>query len=140
METIKKFAKEISVFGLVLVIFIGLMVYRTATYSTYKTISTGKFESMVENGKSFIIVVGSSLDSSTESYLDVVTTYQTKHRSPRIYYVDIANQSSNYMNQILDIDITTPTTLIIKDGKVVAKKSGSIQYYTLYDFISENYK
>ncbi|MBO6048114.1 MAG: hypothetical protein J6P61_10300 [Erysipelotrichaceae bacterium] len=138
MEIIKKFAKEISVFGLVLVIFIGLMVYRSATYSTYKTISTKSFESMVERDQSFIVVVGSSLDTDTENYLDVVTTYQTKHRHPKIYYVDIANQSSNYTKQILGVDVVTPTTLIIKKGEVTAKKAGAIQYYTLYDFIKEN--
>ena len=30
MEFIKKFAKEISVFGLVLVVFLGLFIYRQA--------------------------------------------------------------------------------------------------------------
>ena len=36
MNFIKKFAKEISVFGLVLLIFLGLFIYRQATFKDYK--------------------------------------------------------------------------------------------------------
>lgn len=35
--------------------------------------------------------------------------------------------------------ITYPTTFIIKKGEVVAQKEGSLQYYSLYDFIRENF-
>jgi len=138
METIKKFAKEISVFGLVLIVFFGLFIYRQATYSTYKTISTKTFESKVASKDSFILVVGSDTDTDTSSYLKVVTKYQTKHRSPKIYYLDITDQAENYLSRTIDVDVATPATLIIKDGAVTAKKQGALQYYTLYDFIKEN--
>ena len=36
-DFIKKFAREISVFGLVLVVFLGLFIYRQSTYATYTT-------------------------------------------------------------------------------------------------------
>ena len=39
-DFIKKFAREISVFGLVLVVFLGLFIYRQATYATYTTLSS----------------------------------------------------------------------------------------------------
>ena len=48
MEFIKKFAKEISVFGIVLVVFFGLFAYRQITFKDYKTISQKQLTSMVE--------------------------------------------------------------------------------------------
>ena len=47
MEFIKKFAKEISVFGLVLVVFLGLFIYRQATYATYKTVNASVVEKAI---------------------------------------------------------------------------------------------
>ena len=47
MEFIKKFAKEISVFGLVLVVFLGLFIYRQATFKDYKTIKQSHLTEMI---------------------------------------------------------------------------------------------
>ena len=38
MEFIKKFAREISVFGIVLVIFLALFTYRQITFKDFKTL------------------------------------------------------------------------------------------------------
>ena len=136
MKFIKKFAKEISVFGLVLVVFLCLLAYRTATYATYKTISAALLEKMIANKKDFILVAGTSSDSSMSSYQDVMTEFATKNRKYKIYYV---NKNSAYVKKTLKKAVATPATFIIKDGKVKAYRSGALQYYYLKDFVQSNY-
>ena len=63
MNFIKKFAKEISVFGLVLVIFLGLFIYRQATFKDYKTVSQNELTNIVKYKKVFVVVLGDSTDS-----------------------------------------------------------------------------
>jgi len=138
MEKLKKMQKEISVFGLVLVVFLALFAYRQLTYKTYKTISSSKLESMLDDKKSFVLVAGSSEDDTMTSFEDIMTQYATKNRSTTIYYLDTADLKSTYISKTLDEDVTLPCTFIIKDGEVTAKKSGALQYYYFYDFIKEN--
>ena len=57
-DFIKKFAREISVFGLVLVVFLGLFIYRQATYATYTTLSSTKLNVNVSTPCTFIIKKG----------------------------------------------------------------------------------
>ena len=135
MEFIKKFAKEISVFGLVLVVFLGLFIYRQATYATYKTVSASAVEKAIKNKDDMILVVGPSSDSTVSSYQSVLTEFATKNRKYTISYLD---KSSSYLSKTFKIDAATPCTLIINDGKVKAHKSGALQYYYLLDFIKEN--
>ena len=71
----KKAWKEISVFGIVLVVFLALFAYRQATYATYKTITTAQLTKMVEKKESFVLVAGSSKDSYSASYQEVLTKY-----------------------------------------------------------------
>ena len=80
MEFIKKFAKEISVFGLVLVVFLGLFIYRKATYATYKTVNAATVEKAIKNKEDMILVVAPSSDSSISSYQSVLTEFSTKNR------------------------------------------------------------
>ena len=137
-DFIKKFAREISVFGLVLVVFLGLFIYRQATYATYTTLSSTKFEQKIENKDSFILVAGDSSDSTMKSFQEVMTTYQTKNRKNKIYYVDTKGKSSNYLTKKLNVNISTPCTFIIKKGKGTAKYPGALQYYYFKDFINAN--
>ena len=137
-DFIKKFAREISVFGLVLVVFLGLFIYRQATYATYTTLSSTKFEQKIKDKDSFIVVAGDSSDNTMKSFQEVMTTYQTKNRKNKIYYVDTKGKSSNYLNKKLNVNVSKPCTFIIKDGKVKAKYSGALQYYYFKDFINAN--
>lgn len=88
MNFIKKFAKEISVFGLVLLIFLGLFIYRQATFKDYKTVSKSRLTQMIEDKEDFVVVLGDSTDSTMVSYQDIMTTYTTKNRSTPFYYLD----------------------------------------------------
>lgn len=141
MEFIKKFAKEISVFGIVLVVFLGLFAYRQITFKDYKTISQKQLTSMVEKQEDFVVVVGNSTDTTVLSYQDIMTKYTTKNRSTPLYYLDTNNIENvdQYIEDTFDTNVTYPSTLIIKDGKMTAKKDGIMQYYSLYDFIKENF-
>lgn len=142
MKFIKKFGKEISVFGIVLIVFLGLFFYRQMTFKDYKTIKQSTLTQMVEDKKDFVVVLGDSSDNTMTSYASVMTTYTTKHRSTSLYYVDTKEieDIDSYVEKTFDTNVTYPTTLIIKDGKVSAKREGYLQYYSLYDFIQENFK
>ena len=142
MNFIKKFAKEISVFGLVLLIFLGLFIYRQATFKDYKTISESRLTQMIKDQEDFVVVLGDSTDSTMMSYQEVMTTYTTKNRSIPFYYLDTSEieDIDSYVEKTFDTNVNYPTTFVIKDGKVAAKKEGYNQYYYLYDFIKENFK
>lgn len=136
MEFIKKFAKEISVFGLVLIVFLALLVYRNITYATYKTITSSQLESMLHENKEFVLVAAPSSDQSINGYKDVMTKFATKNRKYKIYYIA---KDSNYIKKTLKQSVVTPCTFVIKNGKVKANKSGALQYYYLLDFVKQNY-
>ena len=91
---------------------------------------------MIANKKDFILVAGTSSDSSMSSYQDVMTEFATKNRKYKIYYV---NKNSAYVKKTLKKAVATPATFIIKDGKVKAYRSGALQYYYLKDFVQSNY-
>ncbi|MCD7809736.1 MAG: hypothetical protein LUH02_10350, partial [Erysipelotrichaceae bacterium] len=141
MEFIKKFAREISVFGIVIVIFLGLFIYRQATFKDYTTVSESKLTSLVEKDKDFIVVIGDSTESSMSTYEPVLTTFCTKNRSYSLYYLDSSeiDNIATYVEETFDLSVTYPVTIIVKDGEVVNYKQGSMTYYYLYEFVTENY-
>lgn len=140
MEFIKKFAKEISVFGVVLVVFLGLFAYRQVTFKDYKTVSESKLTEMVKGNDDFVVVLGHSTNTSVMGYQTIMTKYATKNRQTPLYYLDTSKikDAEKYVKTTFGSNFTYPATLVVKDGKVVAKKEGIMQYYSLYDFIKEN--
>ncbi|WP_050638529.1 hypothetical protein [Candidatus Stoquefichus sp. SB1] len=142
MEFIKKFAKEISVFGLVLVIFLGLFIYRQATFKDYKTISQDKLTQMIESKEDFVVVLGDASNTTVQGYQSIMTKYTTKNRSTPFYYLNTADvdKLEDYVKKTFESEVSYPVTFIIKEGKMVAKKEGAMQYYSLYDFVKENFK
>lgn len=142
MELLKKFAKEISVFGVVLVIFLALLGYRTLTFKDYKTIDSTKLTQMVEAKDDFVLVVGDSTASDVVSFQDVMAEYTTANRDVPLYYVDTngVEDFDSYLDETLKTSVTYPATLIIKDGEVTAKKQGALTYYYFKDFVDGNFK
>lgn len=140
MEFIKKFAKELSVFGLVIVVFLGLFVYRQMTFKDYTTISKTKLTKMVNTKEDFAIVLGDSTNATMQGFQNVMQKFTTKNRSTPLYYLDSSedNKFESYVEKTLNIHITYPATIIVKDGKVVNKKEGALNYYALNDFIQES--
>ena len=140
MDFIKKFAREISVFGLVLVIFLGLLAYRNITFKNYKTISQTKMETKIENDDDFILVLGDSTDSTTTSFQEVMAEYTTKNRDTNIYYVDTSDMDDvdDYMKETFGFVEDVPVTIIIEDGEVKSHKQGALTYYYFKDFIEKN--
>lgn len=141
MKFIKKFAKELSVFGLVIVVFLGLFIYRQATFKDYKTITKSEFTEMIKDKEDFVVVLGDSSNSTVASYQTIMTKYTTKNRSTPFYYLDTKDMENveKYVEDTLKTSVSYPATFIIKNGEVTAKKEGIIQYYSLYDFIKENF-
>lgn len=142
MEFIKKFAKEISVFGLVLVVFLGLFIYRQATFKDYKTIKQSHLTEMIESKEDFVVVLGDSSNTTVAGYQTIMTQYTTKNRSTPFYYLDTKDikNINEYVEKTLGESVSYPATFVIKKGEVIVKKEGSMQYYSLYDFIKENLK
>lgn len=140
MEFIKKFAKEISVFGIIIVIFLALFVYRQMTFKDYTTITDTKLTEMVKAKEDFVVVLGDSSNSTMVAYQDIMQQYTTKNRGTDLYYVDSSayDKFDDYVQKTFNTNVTYPATLIIKDGKIANKKEGAMQYYSLYDFIKEN--
>ncbi|MFR7592051.1 MAG: hypothetical protein ACLUVC_11440 [Longibaculum sp.] len=142
MEFIKKFAKELSVFGLVIVIFLGLFIYRQMTFKDYKSIKKTELTEMMKDKEDFVVVLGDSSNTTVMSYQNIMTKYTTKNRSTPFYYLDTKDVDNidKYVETTFKTSVTYPATFVIKNGEVVAKKEGIIQYYSLYDFIKENLK
>lgn len=142
MEFLKKFAKELSVFGIVIIVFLGLFTYRQLTFKDYATINQKELTQMAENKEDFVVVVGDSTDSTMKAYQDIMTDYTTKNRSIPLYYIDTNNQDKidEYIEKTFKINVQYPATLIVKDGKVTAKKETVMQLYALTDYIKENFQ
>ena len=110
MDFFKKIGKEVSVFGLVFVVFIALFAYRQATH------------------------VGSDKDNTTLNYKNVCLKYLEKNHSDKIYYVNLAkeNNATTYIQKTFKTDDgTIPSTFVMKNGKVKVQKSGSLSYYRI---------
>lgn len=140
MDLLKKFAKEISVFGLVIVIFLRLFVYRQITFKDYKTITESKVTAMMENKEDFILILGDSSSDTMYSFQNIISEYTTKNRDTTLYYLDTKEleNADTYVEKTFNLSITYPSTLVIKEGKVKAKQEGALQYYYFKDFIDEN--
>lgn len=134
MEKVKKIWKEISIFGIVIVIFLGLFVYRKITHVEFTTITQSALVEKVKDKDSFVVVIGNKNDTATLSYQDTMTTFLEKNRSESLYYVDVSSDSNYtaWLEENLDItDGTVPQTIVYKDGKVSKNKTGALSYYRL---------
>ena len=140
MDFLKKFFKEISVFGIVIVVFLGLFVYRQFTFKDFTTIDTTKLTQMVEQKEDFVVVLGDSQNPSMFQYQETMQKYTTKNRDEKLYFADTNNQKtvSKYMQDTFHLEVTFPTTIVVEDGKVKNHKEGALTYYALVDFIKEN--
>lgn len=134
MEFFKKIWKEISVFGLVFVIFIALFAYRQVTHVELTTISKTKLVEKIKDKDSFVVVAGSDSDNTTLNYKDVCLKYLEKNHGDYIYYVNLANEkdATSYIQKTFKTDDgTIPSTFVIKNGKVKTQKSGALSYYRI---------
>ena len=144
MELIKKIWKEISVFGLVLVVFIGLYAYRQVTHVELSTITQDKLEEKIKDKDSFVVVLGSDSDTTTSSYKEICLDYMEKkeicldymekNRGDTIYYVDLTDESdpTAYIQETFDTDDgTVPSTIVVEKGKLKKQKTGALTYYRI---------
>lgn len=134
MDKIKKLWKEISIFGIILVVFIGLIVYRKIVYVEYTTISQDKLVDKVEADDSFVVVIGNDDDTTTQSYQATMTQFVENHRGEKLYYVDVSNDDdyANWLEEDLGItNSTVPQTIVYEDGEVKTSRTGAITYYRL---------
>lgn len=134
MEKGKKLWKELSIFGVVLVVFIGLFVYRKITFVEFTTISQSALVEKVKDEDSFVVVIGNSSDNTTLAYQETMTTFVEKNRNESLYYVDISKDENytTWLEEKLEItNGTVPQTLVYEKGKVKTSKTGALSYYRL---------
>lgn len=134
MKKLKKFWKEISVFGIIIVVFIGLYVYHNIFFNDYTTISQSQLVEKVKDDDSFVVVIGNNSDTTTQSYQQTMSQFLQKNLSKTLYYVDISEDTdyADWLEKKLDItDATVPQTIVYEDGKVKTSKSGALSYYRL---------
>lgn len=134
MEKVKKLWKELSIFGVVLVVFIGLFVYRKITFVEFTTISQSALVEKVKDEDSFVVVIGNSSDNTTLAYQETMTTFVEKNRNESLYYVDISKDENytTWLEEKLEItNGTVPQTLVYEKGKVKTSKTGALSYYRL---------
>lgn len=136
MEFIKKIGKEVSVFGLVFVVFIALFAYRQITHVEITTISQDKLEQKIKAKDSFVVVMGSDDDSTSVSYKETCLNYLEKNHGDTIYYVNLANEkdATTYIQKTFQTDDgSIPSTFVMKKGKVAKQKSGALSYYRIVE-------
>lgn len=142
MEKIKniinKLWKELSIFGLVIVLFFGLLAYHKIVYVTFETINDKQVNQMIKDKKSFNLVIGSDKDNTTLVYKQTMDTWIKKHRFSKLYYLDVTQikDYEKYLSQTLKTDtVNLPQTLKFKDGKLIKQKNGNQTYYRLDEFM-----
>lgn len=139
MDKIKKLWKELTIFCIVVVAFGGLFLYKSVMFADYITLSETNFNNMLEAGDSFVLVVGSSVDTSTASYSDAMDLFVNENRDEDLYFVDLADVDSaaTFFGDYFDSDVTSiPQTFKITDGQVETSRAGELTYYRLADFFN----
>jgi hypothetical protein len=136
MEKAKKMWKEISVFGIVILAFIGLFIYNKVMFADFTTISQSQVVQKMEDNDSFVVVVGSNQDNSTLSYQTIMKTFVDRNRKESLYYVDLsgAEDTATFIKETFNSEEgTIPQTFVIKDGEVVVQRSDILTYSRLLD-------
>ena len=134
MDKIKKVWKEVSVFGIVLIVFLGLFIYNKIVYVDYTTISPSKLSAKIEDKDSFIVVVGNSSDTTTASYQNTMTQFIRNNRSKTLYYTDVSSEAdiNQYIKDTFQTENgSTPQTFVIENGEVTSSQTGILTYYQL---------
>ena len=142
MDFFKKIGKEVSVFGLVFVVFIALFAYRQVTHVELSTISQDKLEEKIKDKDSFVVVVGSDSDNTTLNYKDVCLKYLEKNHGDKIYYVNLANTMNKSINSSeSNKDAKDASELKINQSTLIKFSNGGIvDYVEGQDSINEYLK
>lgn len=134
MDKIKKLWKEISIFGIVIVVFLALFIYRKVMFAEYTVINETEVVEKMKAKDNFVVVVGSSNDNATLNYQTIMKTFVDKNRDQDLYFVDLVNNkdTTKYITETFNTEETTiPQTFVIKKGKVASKHPGALSYYRL---------
>lgn len=135
MEFVKKFAREISIFGLVIVVFLGLFIFRNLTHEDVKTITTTQLTAKLENKDDFVVLVGDYSDTNVSGYItQVVEPFLQEHSGTKIYYVDtqsMEDQTAWIRTTFATTDGTSPQFFVIEQGLVAKSFSGTVSYIRL---------
>ena len=135
MEFLRKFAKELSIFGLVIVIFLGLFIFRNLTHEDVTTISTTQLTAKMESSDDFVVLVGDYSDTNISGYIsEVVEPFLQAHSGTKIYYVDtqsMDDETAWIRSTFATTDGTSPQYFVIKQGAVSKSYSGTVSYIRL---------
>ena len=139
MEKIKKYAKEFSVFGIVLIAFVGLFIYRSAMYGDYTILSTDKAIEKIKDKDTFVLVVGNNTENETYGYLNTMKSFVNETKNDDLYFVNLADIKAKEVEKLLvdtlaSDEVAYPQTFAIVDGKVEMTRKGAQSYYRINEF------
>lgn len=136
MEKVKKLWKEISIFGIVIVVFLALFIYRKVMFAEYTTINETKVVEKMKDKDSFVVIVGNTSETTTQNYQQVMKLFVDKNRDEDLYFVDLKNNkdSTKFISETFSTEETAiPQTFVIKDGAVASQNTGVLTYYRLQE-------
>ena len=103
---------------LVLILFVLIFISGCGKRTTYDEISYKEFNELVENKKSFPLVIGSSTCSACSLFRPTMEAFISKYNID-VKYIDISKLSedeSNYLMSYVRFK-STPTTIFFEGGK-----------------------
>lgn len=113
-------------------------------FAGIKDISYSEYNTMIEEEKTFILVVSREGCTYCESYAPVIEELSEEEQIP-IYVIDIAtftdeeadefNESNSFLKRG---EWGTPTTLVLKGTEVIDTLSGYTEKDEVIDFFNEN--
>lgn len=140
MDKVKKLWKEISVFGIVIVVFLALFIYRKVMFAEYTIINEAQVVEKMKAKDNFVVIIGNTGETTTQSYQTVMQTFVDKNRSEDLYFVDLKNSTdaTKFISETFSTEETSvPQTLVIKDGAVASQNTGVLTYYRLHELFKK---
>lgn len=135
-DKLKGFAKEASVFGIIIVCILGLFLYSSIRNHSLTLTTAAKVEQKIENQDSFILVTGYATTTNMYLYQETLETYIEKNRSTKIFYVnlDAEEDAETFVTEVLGeeaLDESEPHTYYIVNGETTKTTVGNPGYYTV---------
>jgi len=127
--------------SLLAVFFIAFAVVGCGGNNEVPEITPQQVSEKMANGETFIMVGSSTTCPHCHAYAPTLLEYKAEHPDLDVVKVQIdqINDQTTRSNFINAFVITgTPTTIVIRDGRMVASRAGNITLEDLTNFVNEN--
>lgn len=132
----------IILLSLILISLLTIIVYKSFSKpKTYIEINFNKLQKKVTNEEDFILFIGSETCSHCSKYKKTINRVIEDYKI-YVYYIDISKLEDSeyaYLNSHFPFS-GTPTTLVVKDGKIYEPQICSIKGAQSYDYTINKFK